>query len=151
MKFWFSAELDHRVADSYRPVRVRVETRLNALCGDRQYGDAIIKIAIIPMILGPEFLEGRPERRLWQRKQRAADYRTIIDFDAFLNGGEAERERLLIENILDAIRDLQRKAGASFLGEALISDILAEFGYRPLEMHAEPDASADGGRDSGSS
>lgn len=135
MEFWFSGEIDHRVNDLFSPVQNRVEARLNAICRDRQYGDAIIKIAIIPMVLGPEFLVGRPERRLFQRKQRSADYRTIIDFEAFRNGDEELRKRLLIENTLDAIRDLQRKAGASFLGNELISDIVTEFRYSPPEIN----------------
>lgn len=127
MKFWFSGELDHRISDAYRPVQARVEARLNARCGDRQYGDAITEIAIVPMILGPQFLRGRPERRLWQRKQRAADYRTIIDFEKFRLGDERARERLLVDNTLDAVRDLQRKAGRHFDGDALVSDIMTEF------------------------
>lgn len=129
MKFWFSGELDHRIADAYRPILARVEARLNALCNGRHYGDAISKIAIVPMIVGPEFLTGRKERRLWQRKQCSADYRTIMDFEAFLKGSKAERERLLVEATVDAIRDLQRKIGSTFLGDSLISDIHAEFGY----------------------
>ena len=129
MKFWFSGELDHRIADAYRPVRAHVEARLNARCGDRRYGSAITKISIIPIIMAPEFLQGRSERRLWQRKKRAADYRTIIDFERFRIGDETERQRLLIENTLDAVRDLQRKAGDDFHGEALVLDILAEFGW----------------------
>lgn len=127
MEFWFSGELDHRVGEPYRRVSLRVEARLNARCGHRHYGDAITKIAIIPMILGRQFLRGRPERRLWQRKQRTADYRTTIDFDRFRFGDDRERERLLVQNTLDAVRDLQRKAGRDFNGDALVSDILAEF------------------------
>ena len=48
-------------------------------------------------------------------------------FENFKLGGDVERERLLVENTLDAVRDLQQKAGDGFDGEALASDILAEF------------------------
>ena len=128
MKFWFSGELDHRIADAFRPVRMRVEGRLNARCQDRDYGDAVTKIAIIPMILGSEFLEGKQERRLWQRKQRTADYRTVIDFEKFRAADEAGRERLLLMNTVSVIRDLQTKAGKNFRGDDLLSDISVEFG-----------------------
>jgi hypothetical protein len=128
MKFWFSGEIDQRVGEEYRQTRLRVEARLNSRCGDRDYGDVLTEIAIIPMVLGPQFLRGRRERRLWQRKKHGADYRTIIDFEAFRRGGSSDRERLLVENTLDAVRDLQRKIGKGFDGEALASDILAEFG-----------------------
>src|SRR5688572_20654783 len=83
MKFWFSGELDHRIGDPYRPVRARVEAKLNRMCEGRDYGDAVTRFAIIPVILAPEFLSGRPERRLWKRKERVADYRIIIDFESF--------------------------------------------------------------------
>lgn len=137
MKFWFSGELDHRVADAYRPVRARVEEKLNRMCEGRDYGNAVTKIAIIPMILGPEFLSGRPERRLWKRKEGVADYRTIIDFESFLSVGDAARERLLVTNTVDAVRDLHRKAAGQFRGDELVSDILREFGLTVAEV---PDA-----------
>jgi hypothetical protein len=128
MKFWFSGEVDHRIFDAFRPVLARVEAKLNRMCDGRDYGDAVTKFAIIPMILGPEFLAGRSERRLWKRKEQSADYRTIIDFESFQSGDDAERERLLVMNTVDAVRDLHRKAGERFHGNELASDILREFG-----------------------
>jgi len=50
MKFWFSGELDHRIGDAYRPIRARVEVKLNRMCEGPDYGDAVTKIAITPMI-----------------------------------------------------------------------------------------------------
>lgn len=135
MTFWFGGELDHRIAEAFRPVRTRVERRLNARCQDRDYGDAVTKIAIIPMILGPEFLEGRTERRLWQRKERAADYRTIIDFQKFSVADDAQRERLLLMNVVGAIRHLQTKTGERLRGDNLLADISAEFGLTLTEDH----------------
>ena len=137
MKFWFSGELDHRIGDAYGPVRARVEARLNTLCEGHDYGDAVAKIAIIPMILGPEFLSGGPERRLWKRKEGVAEYRTIIDFESFRLADDAKRERLLVTNTLHAVRDLHRKAGERLHGDDLISDILREFG---LPLEEVPDA-----------
>ncbi len=134
MKFWFSGELDHRIDNVWRRARARVEAKLNRMCGRRDYGDAVIEIAMIPMILGPEFLRGRRERRLWKRKDRVADYRTIIDFESFRLGSDAQREGLLLMNTLEAIRDLHRKAGERFHGDKLISDIVAEFGLTHTEF-----------------
>jgi hypothetical protein len=128
MTFFFSGELDHRIYEAYRPARTCVEGRLNALCQGRDYGEAVTKIAIVPMILGSEFLEGKSERRLWQRKQRTADYRTIIDFEKFKTANEAERERLLLMNTVAAIQDLQKKVGKHFRGDDLLADISTEFG-----------------------
>jgi hypothetical protein len=128
MRFFFSGELDVDIADFYRPTRQRIEKKLNEMCSTRDYGDAIVKIAIIPMILRPVFLAGRKERRLFQRKQREADYRMIIDFERFRDGDDAVREKLLLKNVIDAITDLARKAGKSFAGQLLIDDILNDFG-----------------------
>jgi hypothetical protein len=127
MKFWLSGELDHRIYNAYRPIRARVEEKLNRMCEGRDYGDAVTEIAIIPMILSPEFLSGRSERRLWKRKEGVADYRTIIDFEAFRLADDAQREHLLIMNTLEAVRDLHRKAGDRLRREALVADIKAEF------------------------
>src|SRR5262249_29653016 len=123
----FSGELDHRIGDAYRPVRKHVETGLNTRCEARDYGDAVKKIAIIPMILGPEVLKNRKERRLWQRQACSADYRTIIDFEQFRVGDEVKRQRLLIRNTIDAVRDLKQKAGDRFRGDELVVDILDAF------------------------
>lgn len=128
MEFWFSGEVDNRIADAFRAARSRVEPRCNACCRDHDYGDAITKIAIIPMVLGPKFLNGRRERRLWQRKTRSADYRTIIDFEAFRSADDSGRDRLLVMNVVDAVRHLQTKAGKHFRADDPIADILEEFG-----------------------
>jgi hypothetical protein len=128
MKFWFSGEIDVDIANSYRRVSNALEVRLNTLCAGRDYGDVIQKIAIIPMILSPKFQIGRKERRLWQHKTGSADYRLIIDFEQFKSGNDAVRQRLLLENTVHTIRDLERKVGKGFAGEALIKDIKAEFG-----------------------
>jgi hypothetical protein len=128
MKFWFSGEVDQRISEAFAPIMARVETKLNRMCEGRDYGDAVIELAIIPMILGPEHLSGRPERRLWQRKEQSADYRTIIDFESFRLGDDEQRERLLVANTVEAVRDLHRKAGKRLRGNELASDILKEFG-----------------------
>jgi len=133
LKFWFSGEVDQRISDAFRRILARVEAKLNHICDGRDYGDGVVKFAIIPMILGPEHLSGRPERRLWKRKERIADYRTIIDFKSFQLADDIERERLLVMNTVDAVRDLHRKAGEQFRGNELASDILREFGPMPAD------------------
>ena len=77
------------------------------------------------MCLRPELQRDRPERRLFQRKQRDADYRTKVDFAKFLNGSNELRRKLLVKNIVLAVRDLQRKARGNFEGDRLVADILA--------------------------
>jgi hypothetical protein len=137
MKFFLSGELDVEIRDAWAPVRQYVEARLNASLSDKEYGSAICSIGIIPMILRPEWQSARKERRLFQRKQRGADYRTAIDFEQFRSGSERVRRRLLVRNIIEAIEDLQRKAGRAFHGHALVEDILALFQYDRATMEME--------------
>jgi len=127
MKFWFSGEVDSRAANTFRTIRKELEARLNAELADRDYGSAIEKFAIIPMLLGPEFAEGRPERRLVKRKERVADYRLSIDFDAWQAGSDLDRTLLLVENVLKSIRDIGRKLPGSFRAVELEEDIRRMF------------------------
>lgn len=124
MRFFFSGELDGDLPDDhYRVVRQIVETRLNEALVDKSYGDAIKEIAIIPMILGPRFAEGRKERRLIQHREKAADYRLFIESASFANGTVDERKKMLLENVLICIRDIDRKLKGKFDGQRLQDDI----------------------------
>jgi hypothetical protein len=134
MNFFLSGELDQEVSDAWRAVANNLERRLNSFFQDRDYGAAVKEIGVIPMILRPEIQAGRRERRLFQRKQLSADYRTFIDFEEFKSGDKKLREKLLLRNILEAITDLSRKAGKDFNGEQLISDILDLFGQTRAEL-----------------
>jgi len=127
MRFFYSGELDEAIFDDYRPIRQHVERVLNEALALRDYGTALEKIAIIPMILGPRFASNRAERRLLKRKDKVADYRLFIDFEAFLKGGETERIRLLVCNTLEAVQDIDRKLKGAFNGKQLCADILSLF------------------------
>jgi len=127
VRFFFSGEIDGLVDDLYRPVRQLVEQRLNVALGSKEYGSALSNIGIIPIIVPREVRLRRKERKLFQRKQHSADYRLYIDLEHFRSGGIDDRVRLLLRNVITAVEDLQRKAGRSFNGEALASDILEVF------------------------
>jgi hypothetical protein len=134
VRFFFSGEIDTLVYDLYFVTRPLVEKPLNESLGSRDYGPALINIGIIPIIMRPEWLGDRKERRLFQRKQRSADYRLFIDFERFRSGGLDDRVRLLLANVITAIEDLQRKAGRSFDGGALTADILSLFHYERADL-----------------
>ena len=125
IRFFFSGEIDILVADSWRSVAYPLERRLNDALGQRSYGPAVGTFALIPIIQRPEWQDGIKERRLFQRREAAADYRTQIDFQQFTDGNDRERERLIVANLIAAVRDVSRKAGKGFDGDALVADILA--------------------------
>jgi hypothetical protein len=124
MRFFFSGEIDADVADEYREVRKAVEKNLNSALSNQSYGSALDSIAIVPILLGPRFSGSQKERRLLQRSKRSADYRLIIDYDAWRAGSRDERDRLLIMNLLEAVDDIARKLKGALDGTRLRLDIL---------------------------
>jgi hypothetical protein len=127
LRFFFSGEVDAEIADDYRSVRIFVAEALNRELGDADYGEVLKEIAIIPMILGPQFAKGREERRLVKRAERGADYRLFIDLYAWVAGSEPDRRGLLIANVLDCVADIDRKLKGGFDGVQMRQDILRIF------------------------
>ncbi len=123
MRFFFSGELDVGIANEYRSISQDLETILNNELSHKSYGVLVETIAVIPMILGPQFIEGRKERRLIKRGEKTADYRLFIDHKAFVSGSLAERRKLLLNNILACVSDIARKCKGGFDGERLTNDI----------------------------
>lgn len=126
MEFFVSGELDIEIAELFRPIRQEVTTRLNDNLYENNYGAVIDKIALIPIVLSPRFLNQRTERRLVQWKTRTADYRLIIDYESFIKGTNEDRKRLLVTNLLVAVNDISRKS-KEFEGSKLQQDILNVF------------------------
>ena len=124
MKFFFSGEIDVLVADHWRRVAYPMEKRLNEALSERDYGSALKEIGLIPMIFRSEWRGMYRERRLFKRKEAAADYRTWIEFDDYMKGDDVQRQRLVARNLLDAISDLSRKAGKAFRADDLRVDVL---------------------------
>lgn len=131
MRFFFSGELDVSVAEAFRAVRTSVEQRLNEFCGEREYGPAVSKIGIIPIVLRPEFMLDRKERRLFQRATRSADYRLVIDYRRFLEGSPRDQELLLVRNVIASVLDLGGKTGPQFRSDDLARDIATLFQVSP--------------------
>jgi hypothetical protein len=134
MKFFFSGEIDALVGDHWRRVAYPMEKRLNEALGERDYGSVLQKIGLIPIILRPELRDSFRERRLFQRKEAAADYRTRIEFDDYMKADDSKRERLVARNLLDAIRDLARKAGKAFRADDLCDDVLRTLNLTPDDV-----------------
>ena len=113
--------------DHYRVVRNEVESRLNSALANQSYSEVLEEIGIISMILATSFSKRRKERRLVKHAEKTADYRLFIDFEAFANGSERDRKRLLVENLLASVEDIHRKLRGAFDGARLRKDILRLF------------------------
>lgn len=136
MRFFLSSEADIAVSDALSLVQNPIQARLNEYFVDREYGATVKMIAVIPMILRPEWQAGHRERRLFQRKKESADYRTWIDFEKMRAGPDKLRELLVLKNIVEAVKDLSRKARTGFDGAKLVDDILCLFGVTQSELDA---------------
>jgi hypothetical protein len=100
------------------------------ILNDKNYGTALVDIGIIPIIMSQELLDAGffKERRLLKRKEKSADYRLKIDYEKFMNGDDETRRLLIIQNIIDSIRDLGRKLKKDFDAQSLENDILNTLG-----------------------
>ena len=91
----------------------------------KNYGDELKSIAIITILLPDKLYEGGgyPERKLFQRKQCAADIRLRVDFRTFLRASPEKRYRMYCEHILSSVETLRHKVSKNFLFHELVYDI----------------------------
>ena len=133
MRFFLSGEIDIQVNEPFSRVQNAIEAKLNLFFAEREYGSALKKIAIIPMIR----LSGRLDIGSDDCSSESKGPRTTepwIDFEKMRAGPDDVRERLLLRNIIEAIDDLSRKAGKAFAGDRLAEEILTLFGVTRSEL-----------------
>lgn len=74
------------------------------------YTDALDSIGVIPWCMTDKFvLEGMKDRTYISWKNRYADIRLRIDFDALVHANKAERMRLCRENVLRSLAAVQAR------------------------------------------
>lgn len=66
-------------------------------------------IAIISRILSDEFLEGVRDKVYFNRKERYADVRLIVDYRKFVYCNTQKRMRIYVEHILASIKAIEKK------------------------------------------
>jgi hypothetical protein len=143
MKFSFSGELsdlqkEDLIPDKYSKVRHKISDVLNQKLHHKHYGEAIDKIFLAPMILQNDnsFFQQKKERKLIKHKERVADFRLRIDYLKFASSDDTTREKLLLKNVIDAVRIIQKRLKKHFNGEELERDILSlwDLKYSDLEI-----------------
>jgi hypothetical protein len=142
MRFSISGEIsdlqqEDLIPDKYFKIRTQVEERLNQALTDNDYGNAIELIFLAPVILQDDnsFFARIKERKLIKHKDRTADFRLRIDYLKFACSDDAIREKLLLKNVVDAVRIIQIRLKKEFDGERLENDILTlwKIKYSDLE------------------
>jgi Immunity protein 44 len=139
MEFFLSSEtgLPEDQLQKLCQIQKGLQEKLKIAFGNKSYGDAIKgSIGIIPVIMTnhDRIIMEFKERKLYSKKRKDADYRLAIDYDEFIKANDKEKERLLLENIIHAIRDLKRKIRKGFDGDKLESDILQLFKLEPKDI-----------------
>ena len=131
MKFLISGEIsdlqkEDLIPEKWGRIRRKVEDKLNQNLSENDYGDAINYIFLAPMILQDDvdFYARIKERKVVRRKEKSADFRLRIDYLKFASADDSIREKMLLKNIIDAVRIIHQRTRREFNGEKLESDIL---------------------------
>ncbi|WP_271271016.1 Imm44 family immunity protein [Aliamphritea hakodatensis] len=132
MKFFLSGEIDashpHDLIDKkFQTASAFVTEKLTPVLEATDYGSEVLELNIIPIIMKlPPSMENAgwfKERKLFQRKQKSTDFRLRIDYDAFCNGDDKLRVRLIFDNIIQSVRILKSRTSKHFQGAQLEKDI----------------------------
>jgi hypothetical protein len=104
VKVWIGAELEADVADSFREARSKVEKTINATLEGKQYDIALNSWDCIAIIRDDKNF---PEITKYSPKKREMDFRLKIDYKAFKEGNQLDREKLIfgmLRNSLSIIK-----------------------------------------------
>lgn len=143
MKFTISGEIsalqpNHSIPEKFDKARQKVIDTLNQSLNNNNYGDAINSIFLAPMILQADnsFFALKKERKLIKHKEKTVDFRLRINYLDFALSNDEKRERLLIKNVVDAVRIIKKRLKNKFNGEDLERDILSlwSLNYSDLEQ-----------------
>lgn len=142
VEFFMSGETDGRFGDKlgnlFRRSLAEVESTIKEFVKERSYGPGIEDLAVIPIIIrfdeDLKETEWFKERKYISRKNKSADFRLRIDYERFLSGTDQTRRLLLIRNVIDSIRLINKRMPKEFIGEILEADILNLFKLTKTEI-----------------
>ncbi len=109
MKFYFSAEYSGDIDKKIRFILNNILRKIEDTLGNKSYGEEIIGITAIPMILDERFSD-HPERRYISRKERESDVRLRIDFESFYKGDFEQCCNLIYENCIKSYHYVYEKS-----------------------------------------
>lgn len=119
-------ELDKEIEQQKLSIRRTTTKPLEEYLKSHDYGEGLKDLGVIPMCFKPGWMTHYKERKLYNSKNGDADFRLNIDYDSFINADEQGKRKLLIINILQAIRLIgieAKKAGAEFDAKKMEQDI----------------------------
>lgn len=137
MKFFLSGEVYGDLFDSYFEIRNSLEDSLVPILADKNYGDELVDICIIVIIMPRSILDDGffKERKLFKRKSNEADMRLQIDYEKFSNSDKYNQKLLFVKIIIDSVRILDERAKKDFDGKKLEKDILEILNIKVEEIN----------------
>jgi len=110
MIFYFSAEYSGRsIGEKITLILNKILYKIEDSLINKSYGEEIIGITAIPMILDERFSD-HPERRYISRKERESDVRLRIDYQSFLKGDFEQCCNLIYENCIKSYHYVYEKS-----------------------------------------
>jgi hypothetical protein len=117
--------------DILRKISNEIAEKIEDFVKDKNYGSEVEELSVISIIVKfDEQMEKEgwfKERVLFKKKKKETDIRLRIDYDKFVKGDENTKKLLLIDNVINSIRQLSKKAKTSFNAKQLEDDILNLF------------------------
>lgn len=124
MEFFLSAELYGKAGCLWRLLAQEFQKKLDCLA-DKTYGEELVDIGIISIIMPEEFFEdnGYPERKLFKRKTKEADIRLRINYKKFICSSPDQRRQMYIDHIIQSLETLRHKVSKDYKFDDLINDV----------------------------
>lgn len=142
MYIFISSETGGIDSEKYRLIRNKIDSDIlfltdrnnkEMLLGDNAYGAEFKNIAIIQIILSPDF-DICPERKLIKFNKREADIRLKIDYDKYQSADDNGKKLLIVKNLADSIMVIESQKKKDFNGLKLIDDILSALNVTKEEL-----------------
>ena len=122
MRIFLSAEIygaaDHLLVDLRREFSKKL-----SLLDNKNYGDELVEIAIISMILPDYYYNEVKERKLFKRKTSEADIRLKIDYEQFIRAKPDKRRQIYYDHIIQSLETLRNKVSANYQFDTLMKDV----------------------------
>lgn len=124
MVIFLSAETQAPAAGLWFQLQQELGPKLDTALSGKEYGDELVNIAIISVILPHELQQnGYKEKRLFKRKSRSADIWLWVDFNAFTRVHAPDCKEMYIRHILESIETLRHKVSRSYRFDELVADV----------------------------
>jgi hypothetical protein len=124
MQLWMSGELQSDIGEAYRSARKEIESKINEYISSRSYGEGVQKWAFIAIIAPPRTTQYYPEVRKYWKRDRTAEFRILIDYEAFKRADPPGHRTLIAQALIASLQIATRMNIPNFDPVSLMQDVL---------------------------